>query len=130
MRAAIIAFANSAGRANLLIATQPIEGLGGDRSPLTLTTSYELLPLAREDIGKFLKSRPGRDALKSVVKGENYDRAVDRLLAKALDRALESETDREAEHVLQERRTAASTTRFSPRRPRSTGIARDDGWPF
>ena len=106
VRAGIIAFANGAGRANLLIATQPIEGLGGDRSPLTLATPYELLPLAREDIAKFLKSRPARDNPESVVKGEDYDRAVDELLAKALDCAPDGEAEREAEAVLQERRAA------------------------
>ena len=61
MRAQIIAFGNASGRANVIIATQPIEGIGGDRSPLTLATPYELLPLAREDIAKFLKSRPARN---------------------------------------------------------------------
>ncbi len=106
VRAGVVAFANGAGRANLAIATQPIEGLGGDRSPLTLATPYQLLPLAREDIAKFLKSRPARNNPASLVKGEDYDRAVDRLLAKALDRALDSEAEREAEAVLQERRAA------------------------
>ena len=105
-RAGIIAFANSAGHANLIIATQPIEGIGGDRSPLTLATAYELLPLGRVDIAKFLKSRPARDNPNSAVKGEDYDGAVDKLLAKALDRAPESEAEREAEGVLQEQRAA------------------------
>ena len=85
VRAQIITFANTSGRANLIIATQPIEGIGGDRSPFALTTTYELLPLARGDIEAFLKSRPVRDNPNSTVKGEAYDRAVDALLSTALE---------------------------------------------
>jgi HEAT repeat protein len=106
VRAQIIAFVNGAGRANLVVATQPIEGIGGDRSPLTRAAHYELLPLAREDIAKFLKSRPQRDNPTSAVRGEDYDRAVDRLLGKVLDRRLQSRAEREAEQVLQEGRAA------------------------
>jgi HEAT repeat protein len=106
VRAQIIAFVNGAGRANLVIATQPIEGLGGDRSPLTRATAYELMPLAREDIEKFLKSRPARSNPASAVKGEDYDRAVDKLLADALGRAPQNEAERKAEAVLQEERAA------------------------
>jgi HEAT repeat protein len=106
VRAQIIAFANGAGRANVVIATQPIEGLGGDRSPLTRATAYELLPLAREDIEKFLKSRPARDNPASAVKGEDYDRAVDKLLGDALGRAPRTEAERWSEAVLQEERAA------------------------
>ena len=61
VRAQIVAFANRIGQANVIIATQPIEGIGGARSPLTLAVPYELLPLARDDIAAFLKSRPARD---------------------------------------------------------------------
>ena len=106
MRMQIIAFANSAGHPNVIIATQPIEGIGGDRSPLTLATPYELLPLTRVDITKFLKSRPLRDSASSLVKGEHYDRAVDSLLARALDRTPENEAEREAETVLREGHSA------------------------
>ena len=106
VRAQIIAFANGAGRANLVIATQPIEGIGGDRSPLTRATAYELLPLAREDIEKFLKSRPARDNPASAVMGEAYDRGVDRLLAETLARAPKNKAEREVEAVLQEERAA------------------------
>ncbi len=81
-------------------------GSAGDRSPLTRATPYELLPLAREDITKFLKSRPARDDPESVFKSADYDRAIDRLLAKALDRAPESEAEHKAEAVLQEGRVA------------------------
>ena len=86
VRAGIVSFANRAGGTNLLIATQPIEGIGTDRSPLTRSITYELLPLARVDIAKFLKSRPARDNSSNAVHGEDYDAAVDRLLAQALDR--------------------------------------------
>jgi hypothetical protein len=106
VRARIVAFANAAGGANLVIATQPIEGIGGDRSPLTLVTPYELLPLAREDIAKFLKSRPVRNNPKSRVRGEAYDRSVDALLKSAFDRSLTSDAERKAEEVLEEGRAA------------------------
>jgi HEAT repeat protein len=106
VRAGIVAFANNSGHANLMLATQPIEGLGGDRSPLNRATPYELFPLAREDIAKFLKSRPARDNPNSIVRAEEYDRAVDRLLAKVLDRVPANEVEREEENVLQERSAA------------------------
>ena len=106
VRMQIITSANGAGHPNLIVATQPIEGIGGDRSPLILTTSYELLPLAREDIAKFLTSRPVRDNTTSLVKGKDYDRAVETFLAKALDRMPASEAERKAEVVLQEGHSA------------------------
>ena len=106
VRAGIVAFANRAGGADLLIATQPIEGIGTDRSPFTRATVYELLPLAREDISGFLKSRPARSILSNAVHTEDYDRAVDRLLADALDSAPPDERQRAAELILQEERAA------------------------
>jgi hypothetical protein len=106
VRAGIVAFANRPGSANLLIATQPIEGIGTDRSPLTRTTIYELLPLARDDIAAFLKGRPARNDPKCPVRGKDYDSAVDRLLTETVDRAPTNETERKAELVLQERRAA------------------------
>jgi hypothetical protein len=60
------------------------------------------LPLARDDIERFLKSRPARNNPESQVRHEDYDRAVDRLLAKALDQIPTSDADREAEAVLNE----------------------------
>jgi hypothetical protein len=102
VRAGIVAFANRPGSVNLVIATQPIDGLGTDRSPLTRTTVYELLPLAREDIAAFLKSRPARDNCRSAVRGQEYDRIVDRLLAETLDRVPADETERQTESILQE----------------------------
>ncbi len=106
VRAQIVNFANEVGRANVIMATQPIEGLGSDRSPLTLATPYELLPLARDDIAKFLKSRRARDGSDSCVKGEHYDIAVDTFLTNMLDRVPASDEERETERVLQFRRSA------------------------
>jgi hypothetical protein len=53
-----------------------------------------------------LKSRPARDNPKSRVNGEEYDRAVDNLLMRALDRTTASDIDRDVEAVLQESRSA------------------------
>ena len=105
-RAQIIRFANRSGRADIIIATQPIEGVWGDQSPLTLTTPFELLPLARDDIIKFLKSRPARDSSSSSVSGDDYDRAVDKLVTDALDQSPASDAEMAAEQVLHERRAA------------------------
>jgi ribosomal protein L17 len=103
VRAGIVAFTNRAGRANLMIATQPNDGLDSDhRSPFTRASLYELLPLAREDISAFLKSRPARNDPANAVRGDNYDRAVDRLLAEVLDAA---PADGPARQTEEERRT-------------------------
>ena len=106
VRAGVVTFANHAGGASLLIATQPIEGIGTDRSPLTRSIVFELLPLAREDIAKFLKSRPARNNFSNAVHAEDYENAVDQLLAQALDRALVDDGERTAELILQEGRAA------------------------
>jgi hypothetical protein len=102
VRLQIINFANSAAGANFLIATQPIDGIAADRSPFKRATPYELMPLGHEDIAKFLKSRPARNKPTSKVRGQDYDRNVDRLLANALRKVPATGARRQAEAVLGE----------------------------
>jgi hypothetical protein len=99
-RAGIVAFANRPGGADLLISTQPIEGIGTDRSPFVRATSYELQALPRQDIAAFLKSRPARKDAASRVHMDAYDRAVDRLLSETLDDAPTDEERQAAELIL------------------------------
>lgn len=73
IRANIVAFTNRPGKSNLLIATQPIEAFGTERSPLTGVTSFELLPLPRAEIAAFLKSRKVREDSNMPLRGAEYD---------------------------------------------------------
>ncbi len=59
-----------------------------------------------DDIGDLLKSRPHATVAASRVRGENYNRAVDALLGKALDREPQTEGESDAEKVLEEGRSA------------------------
>jgi len=100
VRATIIDFANRFSGADLLIATQPIESVGTDRSPLTKARTYELLPLGRDDIEAFLKSRPNRTAAGGRVTGEAYDAAVTQFVTERLGELPTKEERKAAELIL------------------------------
>jgi hypothetical protein len=87
IRATIVGFANDFPKANLLIATQPIESIGTDRSPFVGAVAYNLRPLDHEDIEKFLITRPSRDAPGRPITGAAYDEAVRHLISAQLDTA-------------------------------------------
>jgi hypothetical protein len=61
IRANIVAFVNDFPKADILVATQPIESIGTDRSPFETARNFYLRPLADEDIARFLLSRPDRE---------------------------------------------------------------------
>jgi hypothetical protein len=80
-RAIIISFANEFRKADLLIATQPIESIDAKRSPLTDAVAYEICPLDDSDIEQFLISRPVRDTVGHPVRGSDYDNAARRFVS-------------------------------------------------
>jgi hypothetical protein len=98
-RILIASFANKAGGPDVLIATQPIEGIYSDRSPFVGAETFELLPLRYEDIAEFLKTRPIRNDATARVNGERYDNEVNKFLRKAVKRAA-SEEERSAAELI------------------------------
>jgi hypothetical protein len=87
IRARIVAFVNDFPRADVLVATQPIESIGTSRSPFETARAFYLQPLADTDIAQFLLSRPVRQASNRRVIGEAYDAAVMRFVHERLDSA-------------------------------------------
>jgi DNA replicative helicase MCM subunit Mcm2 (Cdc46/Mcm family) len=87
IRASIVAFVNDFPKADILVATQPIESIGTDRSPFETARTFYLRPLADEDIARFLLSRPDRELPDRPVTREAYDAAVRRFVDERLDSA-------------------------------------------
>lgn len=99
IRAGIVSFANDFPEANLLIATQPIESIGSDRSPFSRATAYELRPLDRSEVESFLVTRPSRNAPGAVVSGAAFDETARRFITNQLDNAPTPE-EKEAARII------------------------------
>jgi hypothetical protein len=99
-RAIIAMFANKAGGPDILIGTQPIEGIYSNRSPFARAAIYDLLPLRYEDISRFLKRLPIRDDPKARVHEKDYDEQVERFIRRAIRRAPSKEDRSMAELIL------------------------------
>jgi GNAT superfamily N-acetyltransferase len=96
-RALIIRFVSDFSSANILMTTQPIESIDLTHSPFGKVVAYELQPLDRTGIERFLTSRPSREG--GRVTGEKYDEAAKSLLTEQLDNARTRE-EREAAQLI------------------------------